>query len=47
MPLSLRGQIPAAGLTMNYQVWYRDAAFTVCAQDTYYFSNGLSVTWVP
>jgi len=44
--LSLRGQIPAAGLTMHYQVWYRDV-LAGCTQPQFNFSNGLSITWVP
>ena len=44
--LHLRGQISVAS-TVHYQVWFRDNAFTGCAQPNYNFSNGLSVTWTP
>lgn len=45
-PLHTRGQITVAS-TVHYQVWFRDNAFTGCAEPKFNFSNGLSVTWTP
>jgi Tol biopolymer transport system component len=45
-PISVRGQVPAAGGTFHYQAWYRDAV-DWCTPSTFNLSTGLSVTWVP
>lgn len=45
-PISVRGQIPAAGATRNYQGWYRNAA-SFCTSATSNYTNGWSVTWTP
>ncbi len=42
--ISSRGQVPAAGGTRHYQVWYRNAA-TFCTASTFNLSNGLTVEW--
>ncbi len=44
--LSVRGGIPAAGGTMHYQGWYRNAA-SYCTPDGFNLTNAVSVTWVP
>jgi hypothetical protein len=44
--LSLKGNVPAAGGTRYYQVWYRDN-HSYCNAETFNFTNGVSVTWVP
>ncbi|MBI5365005.1 MAG: hypothetical protein HZA53_17640 [Planctomycetes bacterium] len=44
--VSVRGQVPSAGATRTYQLWYRNAA-SFCTSATYNLSNGLRVTWVP
>ncbi|MCY2959035.1 MAG: M36 family metallopeptidase [Planctomycetota bacterium] len=44
--ISVRGLVPAAGATRNYQVWYRNAA-SFCTASTFNLSNGVSVSWVP
>lgn len=44
--LSVRGSVPAAGGTMHYQGWYRNAA-AFCTPDGFNLTNAVSVTWVP
>lgn len=44
--LSVRGGIPAAGGTMHYQGWYRNAA-SYCTPDGFNLTNAIGVTWVP
>jgi hypothetical protein len=46
MKLSLIGELPPAGGTRYYQVWYRDNAPPMIYQ-AYNLSNGVSVTWIP
>lgn len=45
--VSVRGSVPAAGGTFNYQVYYRNASATFCPPATANWSNGLSVSWRP
>jgi len=44
--LSVKGNVPAAGGTRYYQVWYRDN-HAFCNAETYNFSNGVAAVWVP
>jgi hypothetical protein len=44
--LSLKGQIPPAGSTVIYQVWYRNPA-SFCTSATTNMSNALVVAWTP
>jgi len=44
--ISVRGNIPAAGATRNYQVWYRNAA-NFCTASTFNLTHGLRVIWSP
>ena len=44
--ISIRGGIPAAGGTMHYQGWYRNAA-AYCTPDGFNLTNAIGVTWVP
>jgi hypothetical protein len=44
--LSVKGNVPAAGGTRYYQVWYRDN-HAFCNAETYNFSNGIAAVWVP
>ena len=46
VPVSVKGQIPAAGGTFHYQTWYRDPA-AFCTIDTFNLSNGIRVVWAP
>ncbi len=46
-PISLRGQIPAAGATRYYQVWYRNHVPTFCTGSMYNLTNGYAATWIP
>jgi hypothetical protein len=46
LAISVRGLVPAAGATRNYQVWYRNAA-AFCTTSTFNLTNGVSVIWVP
>jgi plastocyanin len=43
--LSVKGGA-TAGSTLNYQVWYRNAA-AFCTASTFNLTNGYSVTWTP
>lgn len=45
-PISVRGQIPAAGGYRNYQVWYRDP-MPFCTSATFNLTNAVGVTWTP
>jgi hypothetical protein len=47
LPVSVKGAIPAAGGTYQYQVWYRDNDPTFCAGGTSNYTNGYSLTWAP
>jgi probable HAF family extracellular repeat protein len=47
LPISVRGGIPTAGGTYNYQVWYRDNDPTFCTGGTTNYTNGYSLTWTP
>lgn len=44
--ISVRGQIPPAGGTRYYQVWYR-SALNFCTPETFNASNAVEVQWVP
>jgi hypothetical protein len=44
--VSIRGAIPAAGGTRDYQAWYRNAA-AFCTPSTFNLSNGYELVWVP
>jgi hypothetical protein len=44
--VSVRGGVPPAGATRNYQVWYRNAA-SFCTPATFNTSNAVRVLWVP
>jgi hypothetical protein len=44
--VSLRGQLPPAGGTREYQVWYRNAA-SFCTTSTFNLTNGLEIIWQP
>ena len=44
--LSVVGQIPTAGATRVYQLWYRDSA-PYCSASTFNLTNGLRVVWAP
>ncbi|MBK7875308.1 MAG: PQQ-dependent sugar dehydrogenase [Planctomycetes bacterium] len=44
--VSVRGLVPAAGATMNYQVWYRNSA-SYCTPATFNTTNAVRVLWVP
>jgi hypothetical protein len=46
IPISIRGSIPAAGATRNYQAWYRNAA-AFCTPLAFNLSNGFQVVWRP
>jgi hypothetical protein len=46
-PISVRGQIPVAGATRYYQVWYRNPAPTFCTGAMHNLTNGYAVTWSP
>jgi len=43
--VTVKGQVPAAGGTRHYQVWYRNAA-AFCTSSTFNLSNGLELIWV-
>ncbi len=45
-PISQRGQVPAAGGTRTYQVWFRNAA-DFCTSATFNLTNGLALAWAP
>ena len=47
LPVSVRGQVPAAGGTRYYQVWYRNPDPLYCTGALYGLSNGYAVTWIP
>jgi hypothetical protein len=40
--ISVRGLVPAAGATRNYQCWYRNAA-AFCTASTFNLTNGISI----
>jgi hypothetical protein len=42
--ISVKGQVPAGGVTRYYQVWYRNAA-AYCTPATFNLTNGLSIGW--
>jgi hypothetical protein len=44
--ISVKGLVPVAGATRDYQVWYRNAA-AFCTVSTFNLSNGLEVVWTP
>jgi len=46
-PISLRGQIPVAGGTRYYQVWYRTPNPAFCTGARYNLTNGYAQTWTP
>jgi len=46
VPISVRGSVPHLGLSMNYQVWFRDGASYCTAANTN-FTNALTVNWTP
>ena len=46
-PISVRGQIPLAGATRYYQVWYRNPVPTFCTGAMFNLTNGYAVTWAP
>jgi hypothetical protein len=45
-PISVRGAIPPAGGTRDYQVYYRNPA-VFCTSATFNLSNGFEVIWSP
>lgn len=45
--VSVRGQLPLAGGTREYQVWYRNAASGFCTSAVANYTNGIRVTWMP
>ena len=47
MPVSTRGQIPPAGGTYTYQLWFRHAAPQYCTTARFHMSNALEITWLP
>lgn len=44
--IAVIGQVPAAGGTRHYQIWYRDPAL-FCTSSTFNFTNGLTIEWQP
>jgi len=46
-PVSVRGQIPAAGGTRTYQLWFRHAAPQFCVPERFHMSNAVEITWLP
>lgn len=46
-PISIRGQIPAAGATRYYQCFYRNSAATFCPPATSNRTNGVAIVWAP
>jgi hypothetical protein len=42
----VRGLIPLAGGTREYQCWYRNAA-AFCTASTFNLTNGLEILWQP
>lgn len=44
--ISVRGLVPAAGATLNYQVWYRNSA-SYCTPATFNTTNAVRVLWIP
>jgi hypothetical protein len=46
-PISLRGQIPAAGGLRTYQCWYRNSDPGFCTSAYFNLTNALAVTWIP
>ncbi|MBI5361987.1 MAG: VCBS repeat-containing protein [Planctomycetes bacterium] len=44
LPVSVRGQLPPAGGTRSYQVWYRNAA-AFCTSATFNLTNGVAIPW--
>lgn len=47
LPISVRGQVPAAGGTRYYQIWYRNPDPLFCTGAMYNLSNGYALTWTP
>jgi hypothetical protein len=39
------GVVPGSGLSLHYQVWYRDPSFVFCTSLQYNASNALQVVW--
>ncbi|MCY2959058.1 MAG: hypothetical protein NTY35_02745 [Planctomycetota bacterium] len=46
LSVSVRGVVPAAGGTRNYQAWYRNAA-AFCTASTFNLTNGVQIPWQP
>jgi hypothetical protein len=46
-PVSVRGQIPPAGGTRTYQLWFRHAAPQFCSPERFHMSNAVEITWLP
>jgi hypothetical protein len=44
--LHTAGQVPPAGGTRTYQVWYRNVA-SFCTPSTFNLTNGLQIVWLP
>jgi hypothetical protein len=42
--ISVKGQVPAGGVTRYYQAWYRNAA-AYCTPATFNLTNGLAIGW--
>ncbi len=42
--ISVKGQVPAGGVTRYYQAWYRNAA-PYCTSSTFNLTNGLAIGW--
>ncbi len=46
LSVSQQGQVPAAGGTRHYQLWYRNAA-NFCTPGTFNLTNAWTVVWTP
>lgn len=46
VPISVAGSVPYYGVSMNYQVWFRDGA-SYCTSANTNFTNALTVNWTP
>jgi hypothetical protein len=45
--VSVAGQVPPAGATRFYQVWYRNNAASFCTPLRFNMSNGVEIAWGP
>jgi len=46
-PISQVGHVPPGGALRFYQAWYRDPAPGFCTPETFNFSNGFRIEWLP